>query len=119
MQIIVILLLVIAVILVIAAWIVIQRRLIQPACRLRASQGSVVFLSATLTAFIFHLLTGLANWAYLPRGPFDRFVEICLLLTLLAVVMSAFAKGFVRCAIAVAGIAVGYLWILVAAWSWM
>src|SRR5258708_5075398 len=108
-----------SVVLVVAAWYSIRRRLITPAWCLRVSYASLILVSATSGAFMFHLLSCLADWAYLPRGPFDRFVEVCFLSTLLALLMSAFAKGFVRFALASAGIVVAYLWLLVGAWSFI
>jgi hypothetical protein len=114
---IIVLLAVVDVALVVAAWYAIRRQLILPTWRLRVSYGSLALLSATSGAFVFHLLSSLANWDYLPRGPFDQFVDVCFLSALGAVLMAAFAKGFVRFAAASAGIVVAYLWILVAAWS--
>jgi hypothetical protein len=106
--------------LVIAAWYAIRRRRIQPVWRHRVSQTSLVLLSITSAAFCYHLLSSVADWVYLlPRGPFDVFVEVCLIVAVLAVIISAFAKGFVRCAIASAGIVMAYLWLLVGALSWM
>ena len=107
------------VVLVIAAWYVIRRRPVQPAWRFHTARISLILLSGASGAFIFHLLSGLFEWSYLARGPFDRFVGVCFAATVLAVLLSAFAKGFVRFAIASAGIVVAYLWLLVAAWSWM
>jgi len=41
---------------------------------IRALLGAVAL---TLLAFAFHLASAMADWTYLPRGPFDDFVRLC------------------------------------------
>ena len=107
------------VVLVSLAWRSLHRKRIYPTWRHWLSQFSLVLISASLAAFFYHLLTALFDWGYLPRGPFDDFVEISFLAAGLSVFTGAFAKGFVRCTSLIVGSAVAYLWLLVAAWSWI
>jgi hypothetical protein len=85
----------------------------------RTVAGLLLVVVATLLAFGFHLVSGLVGWAYLPRGPFDDFVSLCLLLSLVPIVSIAFGRGGLRVYPVVAALGTSWLWFLVAAYSFM
>jgi len=81
---------------------------------IRALLGAVAL---TLLAFAFHLASAMADWAYLPRGPFDDLVRLCFCVSFVPVLAVAIGRGGLRVFPALAGLGSAWLWLLVGAAS--
>jgi len=75
--------------------------------------------AATALAFLFHLGSGVVGWTYLRRGPFDDFVCLCLRGSTLPLAAVVIGRGPLRVFPVVGALGVSWLWLLVAAYSWI
>jgi hypothetical protein len=88
-------------------------------CRGRVLAGLLALGAAPALAFVFHLGTGFVGWTYLPRGPFDDFVWICIWISHLPLAAVVIGKGGLRVFPALGALGVTWLWVLVAAYSFI
>ena len=85
----------------------------------RTLAGLLVVGAASGLAFLFHLGSGVVGWTYLPRGPFDDFVRLCLWVSFLPLAAVVIGKGGLRVFPVVGTLGVSWLWVLVAAYSFI
>ena len=86
----------------------------------KALAGLLAIGATTGLAFLFHLGAGVLGWTYLRRGPFDDFVRVCLCVSFLPLGAVLVGKGAALRVFPVVGaLGVGWLWFLVAAYSFM
>jgi hypothetical protein len=76
-------------------------------------------LGATALAFLFHVGSSEIGWTYLKRGPFDEFVGIVLQASLLPIAAAVIGRGALRVFPVIGALGVAWLWLLVAAYSFI
>ena len=76
-------------------------------------------IGLTLLAFAFHVGTGIVGWTCLRRGPFDDFVRLCFWVSLIPTLAIVVGKGPLRLFPAIAAFGAWWLWLLVAAASFI
>jgi hypothetical protein len=90
-----------------------------PSWRAKAADVALIFVTLATAGFLVHLASVIAGWPPISRPVFDFAVLSFLIVSALAFLFALFGKGFSRCSSVAGSVMVGYLWLLVAAWSWI